>query len=301
MTVKLILALGLNILLTGAPAFSQTFPSQPKNELTQSFGVFRILVIRKFADHFKGCKYYDEATRKFTSPVLYDPATEIGLSAALEEGHPVPAAGVPVGDPPRSVGDQDLILPPEIAEPPKNNREVHTEIRSLKMVNNEGYTVRAGRYISATQDSPPADQWRSRGEVFSDAKPGEIGDSKHDFPARSFFNVFVNIDIPHCGKLPPTTIYNKLPLKVWADRLQGLPPTVIYEHDASSAVPVYVRENLPVAAGGRIFWKHEDELVGYLLLAGHGVGQGANTKANEEKFLQQVLRQHEAQPPCECP
>jgi hypothetical protein len=293
MPVKLIFALALSVLLAVAPVFSETFPSQP-----------RILITRKFADHFKGCQGYDEATRKFTSPALYDPGTEIGLSAVLEEGQPVPVAGVPVGVPPRPVGDQSLILPSEIADPPLHNREVHTEIRSLKMVNG-GYMVRAGRwYNSANQDSLPADQWRSRGEVFSDAKPGEIANPKYDFPARSFFDVFVNIDIPHCGGLPPgtTTVYNKLPLKVWADGLQGLPPTVIYEHDTSSAVPVYIRENLPVTApGGRIFWKHEDELVGYLLLAGHGVGQGANTKPNEEKFLQQVLRQREAQPPCECP
>src|SRR5205807_2113238 len=109
-----------------------------------------------------------------------------------------------------------LILPSGFSDPPKNNRELHTEIRSLKMVNG-GFMVRAGRwYNSATQESLPADPWRSRGEIFSDAKPNQTGNPANDFPARSFFNVFVNIDIPHCGGLPPgtTTIYNKLPLKV---------------------------------------------------------------------------------------
>lgn len=289
---KLISAIVLSVLLAVASAHPQTFPSQPKIEPTQSLGVFRIQVVHKFAGRFQGCPGYDAGTRKFTSPVLYDPATEISLSAALVEKD-LPG----VRENPQT-SDQ-LTLPSHFADPPDNNREVHTEITTLKMTGN-GFTVRAGRwYNNAAQQSPPAEHWRSRGEIFSDAKPGQIGNPQHDFPARSFFNVFVNIDVPHCGGLPAgtTTLYNKLPLIVSSDGLQGLPPNVIYEHDTSSAVPIYIREVVPLLGRG---WRHQDELVGYLLLAGHGVGQnGSNSPQNQQKLKDQVLGRPEAQPPCD--
>ncbi|HLJ26651.1 MAG TPA: hypothetical protein VKY85_08070 [Candidatus Angelobacter sp.] len=292
---KLISAVVLSVLLAVAPAYPETFPSQSKNETTSSLGIVRIQVVRKFAKLFEGCQGYDAGTRKFTSPVaLYDPATEISLSAALVE------KDLPGRPDPTTMSDQ-LTLPFGFADPPDNNREVHTEITSLKMVGG-GLTIRAGRWYDGAGISLPAEHWRSRGEIFSDAKAGQIGKPEYDFPARSFFNVFVNIDIARCGHLPAatTTLYNKLPLIVSADKLLGLPPNVIYEHDTSSAVAIYLKEQRPVVELPGRRWKHQDELVGYLLLAGHGVGQdGVNSAQNQQKLKDQVLGRPEAQPPCD--
>ncbi|MCP3893148.1 MAG: hypothetical protein GY706_00740, partial [Bacteroides sp.] len=91
-------------------------------------------------------------------------------------------------------------------------------------------------------------QPRSIGEI-------EFG-TTNDFPAESFFNIFVEVDIglPNVG-----TLYNKAPLIIQNDELDALPPHVVYTHEVSSNIAplVYVKST------GKPF--------GWITLAGHGV------------------------------
>jgi len=127
--------------------------------------------------------------------------------------------------------------------------------------------------------------------------PPQTSNTKLDFPARSYFNVYVQVDIPQCGRLlSAITVYNRAPLIVHADGLQGFPPNVIYLHDTSTAVPVYISDQTPGKQG-------EGELVGYLLLAGHGISPSTAprpSEADRQKFANLVLAHPEAQAPCDC-
>jgi hypothetical protein len=117
--------------------------------------------------------------------------------------------------------------------------------------------VRAGASASSTPPSP--------GEVESESASGN---PTNDFPARSFFDVYVQITLPACGTggFTGATLFNRhnQPLIVQASNLTALPPTVVYEHNASSEVPILF------ATAGRQ-WKRE-ELLGCIILAGHQVG-----------------------------
>ena len=118
----------------------------------------------------------------------------------------------------------------------------------------------------------------SVGQVTSNSTTG-------GFPARSFFDVFVDIEVP----LPPTiasmvgsstaeltnaTVFNSssaaitppgMPLVIANTGITAFPPVVIYTHGNSTAVPIYVESGL----GAGI-------LVGQLILAGHGAGYGSS-------------------------
>ncbi len=112
----------------------------------------------------------------------------------------------------------------------------------------------------------------SVGQVTS-STPGAGG----GFPARSFFDVFVDIDVPlpaglggGTASLTNATVYSGtnaatppgMPLIIGNSGITAFPPVVIYTHGGSSAVPVY--DETP----GPFF----GDPVGLLVLAGHGVG-----------------------------
>jgi hypothetical protein len=56
-----------------------------------------------------------------------------------------------------------------------------------------------------------------------------------------------------------------MPLVVKNNQVRSFPPTVVYLHDASSIVPILFFTDRPG------FW-HRDDILGYFLLVGHGVG-----------------------------
>jgi hypothetical protein len=85
-----------------------------------------------------------------------------------------------------------------------------------------------------------------------------------DFPAESFFDVFVEVDLPPGGVFPGATVYNPIAMLVTQDTIYSLPPKVIYIHGNTSAVPVRFRDNDPGGA-----WLAGD-FFGFLVLAGHG-------------------------------
>ena len=242
-------------------AFAQTFGPGviATNDLTQSLGQFSIIVNPTFQGMMVGypTALYNSTTHVFTSPVLYDQTTIVGRSAPLQAGSTGDLNGVPVGVAGVIISNAMMVVQPAGLEP-AGTREVHTMIYSLNMTDGNGSAVRAGTNATVL---PPGDI--SAGEV--ESLSGPTGLPANDFPARSFFDVFVDVDIPAGGTFPgATNLFNTLPLLVQNTNLASFPPTVVYMHGMSTAVPVKFGSG-PFA--GQIF--------GLLTLAGHGVASGA--------------------------
>ena len=92
-----------------------------------------------------------------------------------------------------------------------------------------------------------------------------------DFPAHSFFDIFVEVNLP---PLPGTVssvafpltgavLYNDSPLIITNMNLLSFPPEVVYIHGETTAVPLKFKFNRPP------YWNAGD-IFGYLVLAGHG-------------------------------
>jgi hypothetical protein len=229
------------------------FPPQG-DDRTSSLGLFEIVVREEFEpllDEFPG---YDPDANTLRSPTLFDRDTIIGRSEPHEDGSPADEGGTAVGTAGTAVADVDFVLRRDGFEGPPGTREVHTEIRRLTMTDDRlGIAIRAGTGW---------DLRASPGEV--ESRSGASGDPNRDFPAQSFFNVFVEVDIPLLGGTPLATLYNEEPLLVESDDLTGFPPRVLYTHGNSSPVPVLFREdNLGTWNAGDVF--------GWMVLAGHGV------------------------------
>ena len=60
--------------------------------------------------------------------------------------------------------------------------------------------------------------------------PASSGKPNKDFSARSYFDVYVDVDLPGLG-----TLYNKDPLLIENDLISGFPPTVVYIHGDRNA------------------------------------------------------------------
>ncbi|HEX7285274.1 MAG TPA: hypothetical protein VF532_03790, partial [Candidatus Angelobacter sp.] len=192
--------------LAALPLCAQTFPAKGDDSV-QSFGKFWILIDPPYQAMFAGCPAYNPTTHVLESPTLYEATTTIGRSAPIKEGSPGDNGGVPVGSANTPVRDAGMVLPSGFTPIAPNSNEVHTEIRHLNMVTYPSgpmARVRAGMcYNSATCSTPPPPNRISRGEVVSNHAPAG---SPPDFPARSYFNVFAQIDIPACGSFPGATV-----------------------------------------------------------------------------------------------
>lgn len=267
--------------LVAISATAQQFPPIGDDN-TSSLGSFKIQVTNQFAPLFAGCPGFNNPI--LSSPTMYDPATKVGRSDALLDGSAADNNGVPVGTAGTNVSEAMLIPPPGYpcaGGPPgcmsgANTREIHTEVRSLKMVNLGGGlpVVRAGVwYDNANQQTAPPSKI-SPGEVESQSGPG--GAPANDLPGSSFFDIFVQVDLPACAKFPGATVYNSMPLIVKNPNLTALPPRVVYLHDTSSIVPIlFLAANPPL-------W-NKDDVLGYFVLAGHGVGF-TNSQSDVSEF-----------------
>ena len=288
-----------------APGYSQTFLPLG-DDVTSSLGSFRIQINNNFAGMFNGCPGYDSVTHILQSPTLFDGGTVIGRSnVSLDDGD---RAFSPFRRGGAIVGTAEDVIPFDTLIPPAGypcyqdrtsclsgtgSRQVITEIRSLKMMAN-GVVVRAGVYYNDAnklEAKEIAPQRSSPGRVVS--RIGPIADPAHDFPASSFFDVYVRVDIPPCGTSPTPfpggTVNNLVPLIVKNAFLDKFPPKIIYLHDASTIVQVvFVNDNPPKWLAG--------DVLGLFLLAGHGVGF-TNSQSDTmffEKFMQ-------GQPDITCP
>lgn len=274
------------------------------NDPTSSLGSFKIKIVSKFVPLMSSCQNYDATNNILSSPTLFDPGTIIGRSDVSLAGHDIANTPFEVGA--VNVGlagiviNKDRLLPPPTYPCFTDNpgtpvqgdhgpcasgvgtRKVDTEIRSLKMTNlpndpSLAITVRAGMHYNEDPFQPNAyaDIMTSPGKVQS--RSGPSNDPTRDFPATSFFNVYVKVDIPpnYCGQgSPGFTLYNQDPLKVVNKMLYQFPPKVVYLHDATSIVPILFLADGPPGPSGPMW--HRGEVLGYFLLAGHGVGFGSS-------------------------
>ncbi|GBF80270.1 PEP-CTERM sorting domain-containing protein [Aphanothece sacrum] len=256
---SLIGAVGLSaitLIPVKAQAAGGPFNAGPTDDVTQSLGSFQIVVNRKWRHLFVGqpASLYNKKTFTLTSPILFDSNTVIGRSNPHIDGDAADTGGAIVGTAKRIISDSDFsIMPLEFKLPAA--REVHTNVESLLLTGGGGFNVRVGSKAPNRPISP--------GEVQSNATGDDIGNTNFDFPAKSFFNVFAEVDIPGLG-----TLFNTKALFLRGDdNLMNFPPKVVYLHESSDPVRVYFKSCLPVirrCTPGQAF--------GSLTLAGHGIG-----------------------------
>jgi hypothetical protein len=253
-TFVLLVGCALGLGTVGGPAAAQTFPNTPgvdcpDDDVVSSLGAFIIWVEEDYRPALAGVPGWEVSLPDhWTSPPMLDPTTTIGRSCVHTDGDASDSGGTAVGTAGTMVKDSDFAFVPTAGytDGPPGTREVHTEIRKLNLEEPGcGFALRVGTDSGVSRPS--------FGEV-EDNNP----DPALDFPAESFFNVFFEVDLPLFGG---TTLYNKAsdPLVVVNDALDDLPPTVVYIHGETPAVPIYFK-------GG----PENGKRFGFLRLAGHG-------------------------------
>ena len=276
------------LLILGAPrGGAQTFPPQG-DDTTPSMGVFRIVVDPLFRPllgptgpptSFAGYTGFHSSDGRLTSPMLIDSATTIGRSNPHSRFYAFPQ--------PLGAGSWDTILGygdyPAIPflwfTAPSPTEEVLTEIKSFVL---ETVNAATGEICSnALVPMAPPNYPMVRAGTFAGVSPRSLGIVQEnvangppppDFPARSFFDIFVEVNLP---PLPGTEssvafpatgaiLTNGQPLIVTNLGLTSFPPQVIYIHGGNTnAVELRFKfDNPPYWAAGDLF--------GTLVLAGHG-------------------------------
>ena len=173
--------------------------------------------------------------------------------------------------------------------------EVHTDVYSLNLV---GGPDRHCGLTPACSPSPVLISVRGGLGQGLPLCPGEVASNGGgDFPASSFFDIFVEVSF---GSSPnPLVFYNKNinPLLVFNNNLAAFPPHVVYIHENSTAVPVYMRTAGTADGGcgapGMVTWAAND-LFGYMVLAGHGTEIPCTPGSGDcENFYNQVTNMPE--------
>ena len=198
---------------TGATLQAQ-FPGRG-DDVTPSLGQFNVVVDPHFETIIKSNPGYAPflsnrgGELNFTSPILFDPTTTIGRSDPLSAGSAEDTAGVLAGIlAPHLLRDGQFTVRPSFAEGPDGTREVHTFIESIHLTGS-GFEVKAGNRAPLRP--------LSAGEV--ESLSGNSGDPNQDFPANSFFDVFVEVDVPALGGFPTVQLVNVDPLLVQSDSI----------------------------------------------------------------------------------
>lgn len=260
---------------------AQTFSAYPAGEdAISSLGEFRLIVDSAFVDITdaalagsvlnttetwpgSGLLIYDGGT--FSSPVLYDAATVVGRSDAFVSGTMPADVGTIAGHAPGRtlVRDSQLTLQPSWPEATNRVYEIHTFLKSLHLT--DAVTTHLGISVRAGIDAPTRPV--SAGEV-------EAYTTNADFPARSFFNVYVQVDIPASGALPAIQLVNVDPLLVENTVIYGFPPRAFYIHGNTNSVSVYFNANVTITNANGNVTIPRGTLFGQLTLAGHGMSYG---------------------------
>jgi hypothetical protein len=271
---------------SGERCAAQIFPAQG-DDTTFSIGIFRLMIAPAFrpllapAVGTNGYPGYRSSDGRLTSPMMFDPATTIGRSSRHDR---LLVGSVPVGIPSMgNVGYADYPAIPFLwAAAPAPTEEILTQIRSFALVSESRVDqcptndprvpqiplswlmVKAGPAQGVTR--------KSLGMVQEDVAGGAaLGAANPDFPARSFFDIFVEVNLPQVlstysiTAFPGTgaALYNDIPLIITNLNLTTLPPSVVYIHGETTAVPLKFKVANPP------FW-NADDVFGYLVLAGHG-------------------------------
>ena len=257
---------------------AQTFSLYPAgDDATSSLGEFRLLVDSAFIDIVdaalkgsilnttetwpgSGLLIYDGGA--FSSPVLYDAATTVGRSDGFVSGGSPYDDGTIAGRAPGRtiVSDSQLTLLPSWPDASNSVYEVHTFLKSLHL--SDAVTTHLGISVKAGMDAPTRPV--SAGEV-------EAYSTNSDFPARSFFNVYVQVDIPAAGALPAVQLVNVDPLLVENSVIYGFPPRAFYIHQNTNSVSVYFNTDVTLTTTNGSITIPRGTLFGQLTLAGHGM------------------------------
>jgi len=269
-------------LLSGRSALNaQSFASYPAgDDITTSLGQFQITLDPSWVKIFdvimtntpfggtlvtRHLRLYHKGV--LTSPTLYDQATTIGRSASFLSGGPEEALGTIAGRAPGRtiVRDSQLVVRPDWEDTNGGIHEIHTFLKSMHLT--DVFTTRVGFSVKAGMQAPTRPV--SAGEV-------EAGSAGSDFPAKSFFNVYVQVDLPAGGVLPAIQLANVDPLLVQQTNVFSFPPRIVYQHENSTAVSMYFNKDvdIPDPQGGNDIHVTRGTLFGQLTLAGHGVGFG---------------------------
>jgi hypothetical protein len=255
----------LSLILVGASfaispvAFGDNFSTNcpgatlPCNETVNSLGTFIINVAPAFQPYFAGVPGYDPVSHIFLSPLLSDPNTMVGLSAPfLNSGSPV--SGVTIGTGANALANQSTpgVLPSGFSQTAGNDT-ILTALQNLDLTGG-GISVTAG---AAAPSGTPT----SNGEV-------QANQNASDFPAFSFFDVFVDISLP--GGFG--SFHNSTPLIVESPSVTTLPPTVVYVHGGGLAPVSIIGDTNNASFAG--------DSLGTFMLAGHGVN--FNTTPQDE-------------------
>jgi hypothetical protein len=283
-----VLAMWLLVMLAAPLVRAQVFPPQG-DDSTDSMGLFRIVVDPLFRPllsptgpptSFVGYTGFHSSDGRLTSPLLIDNATTIGRSNPNSRFYSFPQAlGAGSWDTITGSGDYPAI-PFLWFAAPSPTEEVLTEIKSfvLKTVNDAA----GQRCTNALVPMAPPDYPMVKAGTFAGVSPRSLGivqenipngPASPDFPARSFFDIFVEVNLP---ALPGTEssvafpaggaiLTNGEPLIVTNLDMNAFPPTVIYIHGGNTnAVDLRFKyDNPPYWTAGQLF--------GTLVLAGHGV------------------------------
>jgi hypothetical protein len=280
------------LLGSGERSAAQTFPGQG-DDTTGSMGVFRITVDPAFRPLMNplgalvAYTGYQPSVGKLTSPLCIDNATTIGRSAPHSRFYAA-AFPVPVGagswDSISGYGDYSAI-PSLWASAVAPTEEVLTEIRSFALLS---VADRPDQHCPPDPRIPSVPlNWpmvkagpdagvtpRSLGMVQENVANGA---ANPDFPAHSFFDIFVEVNLPplpgtESGVAFPVTgavLYNDSPLIITNLNLTSFPPQVVYIHGETTAVPLKFKVSHPP------YWNAGD-IFGYLVLAGHGTTPNAD-------------------------
>ncbi len=159
------------------------------------------------------------------------------------------------------VSDSQLTVRPAwLPDATSSVYEVHTFMKSMNL--SDAVTTGLGISVRAGMDAPTRPV--SAGEV-------EANSTLADWPASSFFNVYVQVDIPAAGALPAAQLVNVDPLLVENASIIGFPPRAFYIHGNTNAVPVYFNTDVTIANTNGSVTLPRGTLFGQLTLAGHGM------------------------------
>jgi hypothetical protein len=277
----------IGLLNSSSRVMAATFPAQGDGT-NISVGIFRLVIAPAFrpllapAVGTNGYPGYRSSDGRLTSPMLSDAATSIGRSSRHDR---LLVGNAPVGLPSMgNVGYSDYAAIPSIfATSPAPTEEILTQVRSIAqqcVANSYGQCpgsdtrvpnipfswvmVKAGLTQGVTRKSLGMMQENVAGGVV-------LGAADPDFPARSFFDLFAEINLPPVSStfsvtaFPATgaVLYNDTPLILTNLNVTSLPSSGVYLQGETTAVPLKFKSSNPP------FW-YQDDVFGYLVLAGHG-------------------------------
>jgi hypothetical protein len=286
---------------------SITWGPGPATDTEYSAGQFTLVVNPAYASYLAGAlppQLYNASTNQLTSGFLFDPATSIARSAATTVGSTNYVSGLPVGSAAGPiVSNGSIAAYPTGYTPPLGSDMAFTQIASMDLSGQLGATgavivpaagvVGGGPSIMVTAGAAANDPNlpASNGEVVSVAgMGGSSGTAANDFPARSFFDVFVDVTLP-LGPGGSNQVFTNAtvgsttgdPLIIMNSGITSFPPVVVYTHSGNgTAVPILFQTDDtavfgPTATAGAVF--------GILTLAGHGQGYGGDPPVDENTGL----------------